>query len=231
MLISIQWNGVIGAIPLIERQLLCVKAHSVEFMTCMQSEATPIADPNIIRHRLSPSTTFRGVSFSTPRVIRDGDDTTVSINFLAFDSIHGIHSYRVIADFVSSCYIPVKMNVELLGIHEMAQLTPATRGGFTPGSRGFVSACSLGLQGRRGVWVQRKRNSMERSLYAFATDPNREVKEGETSLLEGKCIYTENSYDLRGKSPPPTPIPYTNRCIRRHHALRFRRINRTGYTR
>ncbi|KAK7687759.1 hypothetical protein QCA50_008978 [Cerrena zonata] len=191
------WNGVIGAIPLIERQLLCVKAHSVEFMTCMQSEATPIADPNIIRHRLAPSTTFRSVSFSTPCVTQDGDDTSVSVTFLAYDSLHGIYNYRVIADFVSSSFIPVKMTLELLAVHEMAQLTATTRAGYTPGARAFVSACALGLQGRRGVWVQRKRNSMERALYAFTMDPNREAKEGEAAPIEEKLIYVENSFDLR----------------------------------
>lgn len=194
---NIQWNGVIGAIPLIERQLLCVKAHSVEFMTCMQSEATPIADPNIIRHRLSPDHTFRAVSFSKPRVARNGDDTTVSVTFLAFDSLHGLYNYRVTADFVSSSYIPVKMNVELLAIHEMAQPSMVTRSGFTPGSRGFISACSVGRQGRRGLWIQRKRNSVERSLFAFTVDPY--AKAGQNPTIKGTCIYVENSFDLRGK--------------------------------
>jgi hypothetical protein len=38
-------------------------------------------------------------------------------------------------------------------------------------TRGFVSACSLGPEGKRGIWVERTRKSTERAVVAFSVDP------------------------------------------------------------
>lgn len=107
---------------------------------------------------------------------------------------------------------PLSMDVTLVTVHHMAQSiprgldrasTPTPRSGFTPGSRGFVSTCAFGAQGMRGVWVERERNSVKRSVYGFEVDrlgdDGREVCEARRpGMLEGKCIYSVVTYDLRG---------------------------------
>ncbi|KAI0796202.1 hypothetical protein C8Q75DRAFT_366786 [Abortiporus biennis] len=178
-------------------------------------------------------TTFRGVSFSKPYVrleqSEEGLTACVSISFLAYDVLRGLFHYRVNARIPHSAHgnevessIPFSLDVDMIAAHHMAESiqrpidpfaierseTPTPRSGFGPGSRGFVSTCSLGPSAMRGIWVERQRNSVKRTIFGFKTllDANHhliadslESREtlAEHRAIDGKCVYTVQSYDLR----------------------------------
>ena len=84
--------------------------------------------------------------------------------------------------------------------------TPTPRSGFGAGSRGFVSTCVLGPQGYRGVWIERQRGNMDRTVFAFTTcQPAKDDGEGNTTTsggaeIEGRILHeVKNSYDLGGQ--------------------------------
>lgn len=188
------------------------------------------AEMGIQRHDF-PQTTFRGVSFADSRMTsspaEDGSPI-ISCDFLAYDVLRGLFHYRVELQFspifssqepflkdshfpyVSS---PISMDTTLVAVHHMAQAippaarpdTPTPRSGFTPGSRGFVSSCSLGPQGTRGIWVERQRSSVKRAAYGFDVvkvverDGHQQGEEEPAERrIAGKCICELNSFDLRG---------------------------------
>jgi hypothetical protein len=77
--------------------------------------------------------------------------------------------------------------------------------GQAASSRGFVSAFSLGPQGRRAAWVERRRGTTVREVVVWAKEDNsREDFVGEELDrrgyvgLEGKVVFSQGSYDLRG---------------------------------
>ncbi|TFY64648.1 hypothetical protein EVJ58_g2486 [Rhodofomes roseus] len=133
--------------------------------------------------------TFRGVSMSEAQITPGGRhaETRVRISFLAYDILRGLFHYRVsvllpptaATDGIMHDEPPPHMSVRLLAVHRLAQLyattgeaatnVPRSRSGFTPGSRGFVSACFMGRTGKRGVWIERRRGSMQRNVIAFST--------------------------------------------------------------
>jgi len=194
-----------------------------------------------------PGLTFRGVSVSDPEVSPGNihAETRARVSFLAYDILRGLFHFRVsvllppLADSSGAVpdIPPPHMAVRLLAVHRLAQLystagdgvanVPRSRSGFTPGSRGFVSACFMGRTGKRGVWIERRRGSMRRSVIAFSTaldaldeddfvdnealaasggEPSRLDGEpeqqdwtlhGEARTIDGRVIYEVNSYDLR----------------------------------
>lgn len=66
---------------------------------------------------------------------------------------------------------------------------------------GFVGAFALGLQGRRGIWVERKRSDTQRSVIAFnAPDTHTAISDDDKDTnFESAVVYELKSYDLRGK--------------------------------
>lgn len=67
-------------------------------------------------------------------------------------------------------------------------------------SRGFVSAFSLGPQGKRAVWVERRRGSLMREIVVWTKEEGaREdfVGGGRNVGLEGRVVFSQGSYDLR----------------------------------
>ena len=76
-------------------------------------------------------------------------------------------------------------------------------GGQVASSRGFVSAFHLGPQGKRAVWVERRRGSLEREVFVWAKGEDaHEVVDEKLSRkgyigLEGKVVFMQGSYDLR----------------------------------
>ncbi|KAF9558687.1 hypothetical protein CPC08DRAFT_819146 [Agrocybe pediades] len=77
-------------------------------------------------------------------------------------------------------------------------------------SRGFLSAHVLGPQGKRGIWVERKRSSIVREVHVWARQPptNRAPNVSLSSSLpadpsstaveiDRNVVYTSKSYDLR----------------------------------
>lgn len=131
---------------------------------------------------------------------------------------------------------PLDFTLNLLAAHHMAQYVPSSSSsshtdpppttsqlqsvnGYTPqgGTRGFISTCALGAQGMRGVWVERHRTSMGRSVFGFAARDYTSVsgahaaansKVGPTegsqtdkayAAIASTCIHEmKSSYDLRG---------------------------------
>jgi hypothetical protein len=77
--------------------------------------------------------------------------------------------------------------------------------GQAASSRGFVSAFNLGPQGRRAAWVERRRGTTVREVVVWAKENgSREDFAGEELNrrgyvgLEGKVVFSQGSYDLRG---------------------------------
>lgn len=189
---------------------------------------TPIAQKQTI-----PDVAFRSVSFSKVRVMSGAETRRVSASLLTYDVLRGLFHYEVTLTLPHASAhrepvappTPLDVSCTPLAAHHMAQLipledvvqsgTPAPRGGFTPGSRGFISACALGAQGKRGVWIERQRNNMGRTVFGFAaadhrpprapreTAPVSDGAAGERPVAEidGRCIYAvRSSIDLRGES-------------------------------
>lgn len=195
--------------------------------------------PPLIQHELpNKSMNLRGAVFSLPKIVHQQDGvSSIGVTFLAYDVLRGLFHYSVETQFscvndkhssvlsspfegANSLPCPMDVTVTLLAAHHMAQLVRVTdvipgphrfsRGGFTPGSRGFISACALGDQGKRGIWVERQRSSMGRSIFGFSTgnyfkddkpltgsDRPGYLTDGE---IQGKRIFeVVNSYDLRGE--------------------------------
>ncbi|KAG5650550.1 hypothetical protein H0H81_011867 [Sphagnurus paluster] len=71
-----------------------------------------------------------------------------------------------------------------------------TLGSTAGGSRGFVSALALGPQGKRAVWIERKRGSTVREVLVWAQDPAGEQTPG--LVVIPRCmVHRVVSYDLR----------------------------------
>ena len=66
------------------------------------------------------------------------------------------------------------------------------------GSRGFLSTHSLGLQGKRAVWVERKRSSTVREVQVWSRERPLVYLDGPVEM-ERRVVYSLESYDLRGE--------------------------------
>ena len=213
-----------------------------------------IAETHVLRHKF-PEMTYRGVSFSQPQIqVSTSDDlrsvTTARVSLLAYDVLRGLFHYEVTMQisaslfdsgsriYDSNCSTAVDMDVKLVAAHKMAEaLDPASliAGTDTPtprsasGARGFVSACVLGPQGRRGIWIERQRGSMDRTVFGFSGPPVPEhqhpavggvddeqgqvedTSSGGHASIEGKPLHeVRNSYDLGGKHPPHSDVKPQN---------------------
>ncbi|KAI0319653.1 hypothetical protein OF83DRAFT_1109030 [Amylostereum chailletii] len=180
------WNGIIG-LHFIDSHLLCVKARSLELyhitvplpsfssyfvpsslglvQTTQSTAPSPRSSTAAIRpvamHFFS-TTTFRGASFSSPSTAPPALLNTTSVCILAHDVLRGVFHYQVDVTTASEPSpgpgVPPSLRVELIGIHDMAYGIP-----------GFVSTAALGPQSRRGVWIERMKNTTTRRVMAFST--------------------------------------------------------------
>ncbi|PIL25185.1 hypothetical protein GSI_13074 [Ganoderma sinense ZZ0214-1] len=177
-----------------------------------------------------PSTTFRGVSFSRPTVhhptLSDPADepTRVTLSFLAYDVLRGLFHCSVLVVIPqpdatlpshSRTHIsnpPIDVQVRLLAAHNMAiplapsneAEDPVARSGFSHGTRGFVSACALGPDGTRGVWVERRRGAVRRVVYGFGAHNGR----GEDDSDEDDDDSDTDSFHSDGvEFEGPRPVP------------------------
>ncbi|KAI0085752.1 hypothetical protein BDY19DRAFT_390545 [Irpex rosettiformis] len=179
----------------------------------------------------------RGAVFSESQSTHSKSVSTIKTTFLAYNVLRGLFHYAVEARFPTSkpgrpstsfarasatsddIYCPpLDLSIKLLGAHRMARYIPPTdvgdahvpRSRFMPGPRGFIAACTLGAQGMRGVWVERHRGTMGRSVFGFArvdysdTDEDDTIRpgnqpDGRHTTIQGACIHDmKSSYDLRG---------------------------------
>lgn len=77
----------------------------------------------------------------------------------------------------------------------------AGRLGPNPSTRGFISTYSLGSQGRRAIWVERKRGSVVREIMVWSLGHKEKYRQEETAKeMSGSVVYTMASYDLGGWS-------------------------------
>lgn len=150
-----------------------------------------------------PSTTFRGLSLSAPQPSGAADTTIFSL--LAYDILKGLFHYRIVLrPMEADPTAPLFLNIQLVGSHSMAYgAQEAGLRSSTVHARGFVSACCLGPEGKRGMWIERTRGSVKRSVIVFsASDDGREggeVNFNAEGKIDGRVVYESNSYDLRGK--------------------------------
>lgn len=221
-----------------------IEVYTLDFVEDLRRPISPLAQHNplylynigrreaIVQKHPIADATLRGVSFSEPRVTTSTETQQIVASFLAYDVLRGLFHFGVTltlprpsAHQGTHRQTPLDVSCALLAAHHMAQLiplndivrsdTPTPRSGFTSGSRGFISACALGAQGKRGVWIERQRNNIGRTVLGFAaadyrTDlrvlldgepgANLEADAGSTAAIDGRCLYeVHNSYDLRGE--------------------------------
>ncbi|KAG5641585.1 hypothetical protein DXG03_004684 [Asterophora parasitica] len=144
----------------------------------------------VLEHHF-PSITFRMVSSSDCLCTSQ----RLSFSFFGYDFLKGIFRYKVDIRFAPGLPDGTSLNVDCVGVYSMAD--PETSGiqaGVS--SRGFVSALALGAQGKRAVWVERRRGSTVREVLVWAQPPTREV-EDESITIPRHVVYRLESYDLR----------------------------------
>lgn len=116
---------------------------------------------------------------------------------LAYDMLKGLFLYQInILPSPSEEVFP-SLIVELVGVHSMAYSMQEETSETPARTRGFVTTCCLGPQGRRGIWVERSRGTMRRSVVAFSAFCI-VAKEDHHGGLGGQVVYESTSYDLRG---------------------------------
>lgn len=134
----------------------------------------------------------------------DGSSNTVSI--LASDVLRGLFHYRIVIplpSFHTNDTPDPMLEVKLIGTYSMSN-TQNTNYPPAPGTTtsGFVSAQSIGRQGKRGVWIERGRGSTRRGVVAFETLGSAGGDDdmvGNTPSIDGRVVYDIGSYDLRGE--------------------------------
>ncbi|KAF8799248.1 hypothetical protein BYT27DRAFT_7202411 [Phlegmacium glaucopus] len=81
---------------------------------------------------------------------------------------------------------------------------PRSRNTSDGNTRGFVSAHAMGPQGRRAIWIERKRSSVKREVQVWSQEPSStgdldSASDGVSipSEIERRVVYSVNSCDLR----------------------------------
>lgn len=187
-------------------------------------------DVDIIPNSLG-NVTMREVTFSEPSLARSEAGIILSISFVAQDLIHGLFHYRFDAHFpprTSGSHPsgpPLSVDFTLLGFHDMTRPldntrlsalndpdrsdTPTPRSGFGPNTRGYVTSSVIGKQGKRGVWIERERSSVKRTVFGFETRrigvESHSARDGKDVPLNGEILYRTNNYDLGGQRNPDRP--------------------------
>lgn len=220
---------------------------------------------------LDYSVNLRGAMFSRPQITDQQHDTSsIRITFLASDVLRGLFHYGVDiriafrtddgsqANFLKrdgTAATPLDMSAKLLAVHHTARIVhprdivaaanALPRSGLTHENwRGYIAACALGDQSKRGVWVERKQNSMGRTIYAispsdYADDEEAgcgcgEQQEHPIGDIRGTRLFeVTNSYDLGGTWRRLHLVCSADRLARRHYQLCHiggDRTNRRWYT-
>lgn len=215
-----QWNG-IASLRFCGPYILCFRGRSVEAypVPTVTSMANPLP---MLRHRFG-QVYFQVVSLSHVRASRCPSGEAYTIFMLTCDVSQGkgMFHYRI---RVTTSPIP-SMSVQVLArgsIHiSPPPPIPGTDIRYTSEdiiSQVFVATWSLGSAGLRGVWVDRRRGSIDRRVVVFTTHPSRlrtkvalsvpgeGFSEGDTvdvedevPSMDGKVIHVNSSYDLRGR--------------------------------
>ncbi|KAG6918182.1 hypothetical protein DXG01_016167 [Tephrocybe rancida] len=79
--------------------------------------------------------------------------------------------------------------------------TSIRRAELNASSRGFVSAMAIGPEGKRAVWVERRRDSTMREILVWQKKEDERIEGNEDWVVMPRhMVYRVESYDLRGKS-------------------------------
>ncbi len=131
--------------------------------------------------RLPEQHTFRHASSSSY------SEETCSLFLLLSATLHGVYLYEVYINADSG-----EFQVLLRGEHALGD------------KEGFVGAFALGQEGKRGLWIERRRVNTQRNVVAF-TSPLLSDKAPQdsrmcrgTAPLEKNIVWESRSFDLRG---------------------------------
>lgn len=203
--------------------ILTFKTKSIEF-----HDFIPLLHPDSSKSSAWPSLqhsfpmTFRSVSFSNCSHSHNhtsGMDT-YTMTLLAYDVIQGLFQYIVELTLSSQFSIlPPSLQVTLAGVYPLVQYTANSAlslgqiqfMGLTPlhqprnsserSARGFVSTHAMGPQGRRAIWIERKRSSPVREVQVWSKRPCLAGDLDPVSIpaeIQRRVVYSVNSHDSRG---------------------------------
>ncbi|KAF8880185.1 hypothetical protein BD779DRAFT_1549874, partial [Infundibulicybe gibba] len=185
------WNGIFAIRFLGLNHLLVCKMRSVELHeipNTLRSPPSPRSDHPIAPsvHRF-PSTTFREFVFSEPCTADRN-----KIQMLAYDVLQGLFLYSI--HLIADADLP-ELTVTLVA-HPSPTPTGSrpsqnALGAVNPSSRGFVSALTLGPQGKRAIWVERNKGSVCREVIVWPG------KVGDMSEMDGKAVFVSGPCGLR----------------------------------
>lgn len=172
------------------------------------------------------SLNLRRTVFSQPTISRSLGRTTVRMTFLACDVLRGIYHYSAEVDFPAHPHaeslvtfsahkeplVPLDLKVSLLASHNGVQSVPPATTAHRVGRawrthklaslpHAYISMCTLGNHGRRGVWVEKYHAGRGQSIVGFCSsdDDPRELTSavrartanGQSTRdnITGQCVY------------------------------------------
>jgi len=195
------------------------KSRSIELhpLVAENGQARPAPDSNdlrVLKYQFG-SVTFRILSPSDSVLTQE----SLSFSLLGYDFFQGIFHFNVAVRFRPG---GASLEVDCVGVYAMADNIdmvalfplsssistpgPAHMGIFGPssnrvganaGSRGFVSAMALGPQGKRAVWLERKRGYLVREVLVWNRVPGSGQDGEDGIIIPRRVVYRLESYDLR----------------------------------
>ncbi|KIJ65184.1 hypothetical protein HYDPIDRAFT_111077 [Hydnomerulius pinastri MD-312] len=213
------WNGVL-TLQFCGPYILCFRVHSVEAyplpLGFLGPTAATLGALSMLQHRFT-AVNFRRASLSHTRLSQNSAGEVYTIFVLSNDVFRGTFHYQITVKIKPVPSISVRsLALQGLGISD-SHLPRKETGSHMPSdvsrTDAFVSAWALGSVGLRGVWVDRKRGSIDRRVVAFTTHPSRlrsyelpspEGNEDEADefianvpRFSGNAILAISSYDLQ----------------------------------
>lgn len=185
-----QWSGII-ALRFFERYILSVRSYTIELCPILSGAI----EPPVLRH------TFKGVTVHSVSISSEHpsqpceDEGEGMISILAYDVYHGLLHYTLRLPSTSRAPFTSALDVTLLSVYKMSATC------------GFVSACVLGKEGKRGMWVERGRKSTTRSVWAFCTgdiataadDEIKDTNNGQSASIETGVQSTVDRNEFSGR--------------------------------
>jgi hypothetical protein len=120
-------------------------------------------------HLNYPEVTFAGVSLSEPQSNPESPGNSLIVYILVYQTIIGFFYFRV--TIYNPDYIPsgprARMDIDLVGVYELGKLRAGT--GQESGPSLAIGAW-LGLEGKRGIWIERSLKRLKGSVVAVTFD-------------------------------------------------------------
>jgi hypothetical protein len=212
-----QWNGILG-LHLWKEHILCIKARSVEAYSIPElqeqnswsasgtavvsstrgvpqssrdEQMDTLPATGLVYH--FPTRSFRGYSLSSPTQMSASSSRFM---LLGYDVLRGLSVYAIELQRTDmASVLPLILEVRCVGEHSLA--TSVGEGSSTA-AHGFVSACCVGSEGKRGLWIERARASMRRTITVFTIADLGSDGDGD---IKGHAVHEDTSYDLMGALP------------------------------